>query len=431
MTALRRFFVCLFVLLFALNGSVAQTNKKINDLKSQKSSLQKKISKNETSLKSTQQSVKKRMSELAILNGQIEAQEDSIARLQRQIDSLARKTRELEEELADLRRELADKKQRYRRSMLYLYNNRKAQNKLLFILSADGFSQMLRRYRYVKEYAKYQKAAGLIIQKKEQQVKDTEEALRRDKANRQEALRVQEKKQAELTASQAAQQKMVKSLRSQQKQIESVLKQDRKTMAELDKKIDYYVQKAIEEERKRREEEARKKAAEEAARQKSQANKGKDKTKADPMGEYKVDEKEYALSQDFASNKGRLPVPITGAYTISAHYGSYNVKGLSGVQLDNKGINLTSRSSCQARAIFDGEVSVIFPLGGLMNVLVRHGSYISVYCNLSSVSVRKGQKVTTRQSIGQVAKDASGNYTLHFQLRKEKAVLNPESWLAR
>ncbi len=81
--------------------------------------------------------------------------------------------------------------------------------------------------------------------------------------------------------------------------------------------------------------------------------------------------------------------------------------------------------------IFDCEVSAIFSLGGFSNVIVRHGSYISVYCNLSSVSVGKGQKVRTKQTLGSVARDASGNCTLHFQLRRETSKLNPEAWLAK
>ena len=417
--------VCILLLLPI--GAGAQTQKKINDLKSQKTTLQKKISKNETSLKQTEQSVKKKLAELAVLNGRIEQQEQSIRTLELQIDSITRKAKQLSLEIEQLRKELADKKLKYRRSMLYLYNNRKQTNKLLFILSADGFGQMLRRYSYVKEYAKYQKVQGQLIQKKEAELKEAERQLQRDKLSKEQMLADQEAKKKELEATQAQQEKMVKSLRGQQKQIQSALATQKKQMAELDKKIDYYVQKAIEEERKRREEEARK-AAE---AQKKAAGKTSAATKAQPMDEYSGAAKEYALSQDFAANKGRLPVPITGAYTISAHYGNYNVKGLSGVQLDNKGINLTSRSSCQARAIFDGEVSEIFPFGGLMNVLVRHGSYISVYCNLSSVAVRKGQKVSTKQTIGNVAKDAAGTYTLHFQLRKEKTVFNPESWIAK
>lgn len=135
------------------------------------------------------------------------------------------------------------------------------------------------------------------------------------------------------------------------------------------------------------------------------------------------------LTGSFASNQGRLPMPITGNYTISSHFGAYNVNGLNGVTLDNKGINLTAPAGAQARCVFDGEVTAIFSMGGMTNVIVRHGSYITVYCNLSGVSVRQGQRVSTRQAIGNVARDASGNCTLHFQLRHETQKLNPERWL--
>ena len=137
------------------------------------------------------------------------------------------------------------------------------------------------------------------------------------------------------------------------------------------------------------------------------------------------------LSGSFASNQGRLPMPITGNYTISSHFGAYNVNGLNGVTLDNKGINLTAPAGAQARTVFDGEVTAIFSMGGMTNVLVRHGSYITVYCNLAGAFVRQGQRVSARQVLGNVARDASGNCTLHFQLRHETQKLNPERWLRR
>ena len=133
------------------------------------------------------------------------------------------------------------------------------------------------------------------------------------------------------------------------------------------------------------------------------------------------------LSGGFEANRGRLPMPITGTYKIVSHFGQYNVQGLSGVTLDNKGINLLGKPGCVARSIYDGEVSAVFGYGGMWNVLVRHGAYISVYCNLKSVSVHKGQKVSTRQALGTVGADN----ILQFQLRKETAKLNPEAWLAR
>lgn len=133
------------------------------------------------------------------------------------------------------------------------------------------------------------------------------------------------------------------------------------------------------------------------------------------------------LSSNFESNKGRLPIPITGGYRIVSHYGQYNVEGLKNVRLDNKGINILGSPGAQARAIFDGEVSAVFSYGGTSGVLVRHGSYISVYCNLRSVSVTRGQKVSTRQVLGTVGADN----ILQFQLRRETAKLNPEVWLGR
>lgn len=140
-----------------------------------------------------------------------------------------------------------------------------------------------------------------------------------------------------------------------------------------------------------------------------------------------VSSEDMALSRNFESNRGRLPMPITGGYRIVSHFGQYNVEGLKNVQLDNKGINIQGGSGACARAIFNGEVSAVFGFGGSMVVMVRHGNYISVYCNLRSVSVHRGQHVSTRQTLGTVGADN----ILQFQLRKGFAKLNPEAWLGR
>ena len=172
-----------------------------------------------------------------------------------------------------------------------------------------------------------------------------------------------------------------------------------------------------------RREAERQAAADAKAREKEMAE-VKKKTKQET---YFVSTEDKRISGSFESNKGRLPMPITGAYRIVSHFGQYNVEGLKGVTLDNKGINIKGQAGAQARSIFDGEVSAVFGIGGVMGVMVRHGSYISVYCNLSSVSVRKGQKVSTRQALGTIGSEN----ILQFQLRKQVAKLNPESWLGR
>ena len=122
------------------------------------------------------------------------------------------------------------------------------------------------------------------------------------------------------------------------------------------------------------------------------------------------------ISGGFEANKGRLPSPLAGGRIVS-HFGTHTVEGLSGVQLDNKGINILGQAGSTVRSIYDGVVSAVFNAGG----------YISVYCNLRSVSVSRGQKVSARQSLGVVGRDN----ILQFQLRKERDKLNPERWIAR
>lgn len=141
----------------------------------------------------------------------------------------------------------------------------------------------------------------------------------------------------------------------------------------------------------------------------------------------KVSTVDRMMNSGFEANRGRLPMPITGGYKIVSHFGQYNVEGLRGVTLDNKGINIMGSPGAQARAVYDGEVSAVIGYAGSMVVMVRHGVYISVYCNLKSVNVSRGQKVSTRQALGTVGAEN----ILQFQLRKERTKLNPEAWLGR
>lgn len=166
----------------------------------------------------------------------------------------------------------------------------------------------------------------------------------------------------------------------------------------------------------------RKAKADEARSRKEIAEAKKDMAEASSLSSV-----DRMMSGGFEANKGRLPMPITGSYKIVSHYGQYTVEGLKGVTLDNKGINILGRPGAVARSIYDGEVSAIYDWEGSMFVMVRHGAYISVYCNLRSVSVSKGQKVSTRQALGTVGADN----ILQFQLRKGSAKLNPEAWLGR
>ena len=113
------------------------------------------------------------------------------------------------------------------------------------------------------------------------------------------------------------------------------------------------------------------------------------------------------------------------------HYGINQVEGMKDVKLNNLGVDVKCGVGANVRNIFDGEVSTVFehPTRKTYGVLIRHGNYISVYCNLATTNVHQGQKLKAGATIGTVATDAQGDNILQFQLRKDLQRLNPEQWI--
>ena len=143
---------------------------------------------------------------------------------------------------------------------------------------------------------------------------------------------------------------------------------------------------------------------------------------------YTVSSEDQRLSGNFESNRGRLPMPVSGGYQIVHRFGMNHVDDVKGhVTLDKKGIDIKAQPGSPVRCIFDGEVSAVFGYAGTTVVIIRHGNYLSVYCDLASVSVSRGQKVNTRQTIGRLGSEG----LMQFQLRRGNEKLNPEGWLSR
>lgn len=413
----------------------AQSTKKIRELEKQHAALQKQISVSESLLQSTKQDVKSQLDNLAVLSGQITDRKQYIETIEKDVQVIQEEISRLKTELNALGRELTEKKKKYEKSVMYMYKNKSVQEKLMFIFSADNLSQMYRRMRYVREYADYQRRQGKEVQRKQYQVSEKQKSLFASRNAKENMLKQGEAEKLKLEAQEKERKALLSALQKKQWEIQHEIKEKRRSANRLNAEIDRLIEMEIEAARKRKEAEARRKA--EAERKQKEAQKetlAENKKAAAPESKvevYKTDNEDRRLSDVFEKNKGKLPMPITGAYAIVGHYGKYQVKGLRNVRLDNKGIDIKGKEGAQARVIFDGEVSAIFQYNGLANVLVRHGSYISVYCNLSSVLVKKGSVLKTKDVIGQVHTDATGNTVLHFQLRKETAKLNPELWLIR
>lgn len=288
----------------------------------------------------------------------------------------------------------------------------------------------------VASLQKQQKTIQQVIaqqRKKDEQLNaeiDRQIAIEVEKARRRAAEEARKKAQAE------AARKRAEELARKKAQAEAEARENARRIAEAkarEQRLKEAAEQASAKQRARAEQAAREAVADrEAAERKAEADARRNKKEIESVREdvqemslmTSVDRK---LSGSFEANRGRLPMPITGAYRVVSHFGQYNVEGLKGVKLDNKGINILGQPGARARSIYDGEVSAVFGFSGSMVVMVRHGSYISVYCNLSSVSVSRGQKVSTRQALGTVGRDN----ILQFQLRHNMSKLNPESWIGR
>lgn len=426
-----------FLFLLPVSPLLAQSNKLIKELESKRGALQQQIAESETLLITTQKDVGSQLKGLAALTGQIEERKRYILTINNDVESIERELSSLERQLTRLQRDLKDKKQRYESSVQYLYKNRSIEEKLMFIFSAKSLAQTYRRMRYVREYATYQRLQGEEVLKKQEQVNRKKTELQQVKAVKEGLLKEREEEKVKLEAQEKEQKLLVANLKKKQWGLQNELNKQRREANQLNARIDRLIAEEIEKARKRAAEEARREAA---ARKKVGEKTEKPatastpaKSKAQPLETYSMSKADHELSGNFTNNRGKLPMPITGAYIITSHYGQYSVEGLRNVKLDNKGIDIQGKPGAQARAIFDGKVAAVFKLNGLFNVLIRHGDYISVYCNLSSASVKQGDDVTTKQILGQIFSDGAdnGRTVLHFQLRKEKEKLNPEPWLNR
>lgn len=485
------------------NTKTSNTSKPVvtvKSLKNEQAQVRKQIQEQERRLQANERDVKKRLQNLMVLTNEIADKRKTIDTIRQDISRLDGDIHVLENQLETLTKELEERKQRFRKSVRYMHRNRNIQSKMMFIFSADNFSQMYRRLRFVREYAAYEQAQGEAVKSMQGQVKEAFDELRSTKRLKDDLLYRGEQEKKSLENKQVEQQNVVSSLKKQQKAIQGIIDQQKRRDAELNARIDKLIAEEIarakakaeaearrkaeaEAARKRAEELARKKAAAEAAarenaRRIAEAKAREEKAKAEARAaarksaeakaraeraareaeierknaerkaaeEAKARKKEMAeaskpvetvytmpaedrrLSGSFESNRGRLPMPIAGSYKIVHRFGTNTVTDVKGhVTLDKKGIDIKGQPGSAVRSVFDGEVSAVFGYGGTSVVIIKHGSYLSVYCDLASVSVSRGQKVSARQTIGRVGSEG----LMQFQLRRGTAKLNPEGWLAR
>ena len=386
-------------------------------MREQAGALRKEITEKEKILLSSQKDVKSRLNNLDIINAQIKEIKSLISLLQSEVRAvegeIAVYTAEIERQekiVEQSRMEYAEALRRARK-----YSN--LQSKLMFVFSAGDFNTMMRRYRYTGEFMNAHKelANTLKVQIAGLEVKRAK--LQATRLLKTQSLMEQDVERRKLQSLEKEQRKIVESLKRESKQVERELKKKRADLQNLNKSIDREIERVLAEER------AAKKKQEAAA-------KSGGSTTAKNSG-YKADAGVDAMSGSFLNNKKKLPMPITGPYLVVEGYGVKNaVSGKGNVPINTGGITLEGSKGAKARCIFDGKVTAVLDTGNYTFVLVRHGKYISVYCNLDNVRVSGGEDIKAGDIIGDIAVDAKeGNPRMLFQLRQEKTKLNPAEWL--
>ena len=411
------FIIALFAILFSFSGLSAQNNE-IKKMREQAGSLRKEITEKEKILVSSQKDVRSRLNNLDIINAKIKEIKRLVNLLQNEVNAVEKEIKANTDEIERQEKIVEKSRQEYAEALRRARKYSNLQSKLMFIFSADDFNTMVRRYRYTGEFmnAHIALADSLKLQITALEIKRTK--LQATRLLKTQSLKERDVERAKLQKLEKEQRKIIESLKKESKQVERELKKKRADLQKLNKAIDREIERIIAEEKA-----AKKK---EAAKNTDSKSTSKKNTPA-----YKADAGVDAMSGSFLSNKKKLPMPITGPYLVVENYGVKNaVSGKGNVPINTGGITLEGSKGAKARCIFDGKVTAVLDTGSYTFVLVRHGKYISVYCNLDNVRVSGGENIKAGDIIGDIAVDAKeGNPRMLFQLRQEKAKLNPSEWL--
>ena len=433
-------FLCCVLL---LESGYAQKSSAVRKLEQQRKEALADIEQTNQLLQETSKSAKSSLNRLNLIAKQILSRKKVISLLNQELDEIEKELMAIQGEIRRLKSQLGEKQTNYGKSMRGLYKRHSAQDKLLFVLSAENFSQSLRRIRYLREYADWQKRQANEIVAKQKEIDLKRQEMEKTRAEKRTLLGTRQEESKKLQSEEAAQKEEVQQLNKKQKDLKAALRKKQKQAEALNRQIE----KQIAEEIARAEAEARaaREKAEREARAQAVKNKAKELSNAaksnEPIreervaatkGGYAMTKAERQLSDNFGNNRGKLPYPVTGRYTVVATFGEQQHSELKYVRTSNSGIDIQTTPGADARAVFNGVVTRVFVVPGYNNsVIVRHGNYLTVYSNLSQVYVKAGDVVSTRQALGKIYADPEeGQATiLHFQLWKEKTKLNPLPWL--
>ncbi len=431
-------------------------DKSQRSIKQEQQRTKKEIKETARKIDSNKKKTRAQLNLLEKLSAEISKNSQELSDLKVSIDSIDTSIVKLNDSINILECKLKVLRNNYKDVLRSVRASRHSTSRLAFLFSSKSFADAYRRVRYLQQFSSWQNAKNDEIKSAIVAINEVKTGFTELQTARTESLKKIMVAQQSLRQNEAKQSQVVADLKKERSSLEAYMKAKQKEAKQLDDQLNKLIAKQqaeekrrrAEAEKKRKEEERRKKEQERALaeKRKKEAEQNKGKTETPPQESEKDMAKKQeskpaidvetdaliALSGKFEENKGRLPFPVGGSYNIVGKFGRHKHPQLQYVEINNNGIDIELLSNNEARAVFDGVVSAIFQQPGFNTiVMVRHGEYITVYGNISSLNVRPGDEVKAKQKIGSVYADPDDDNRriLHFELRKETEKLNPQHWL--
>lgn len=323
-----------------------------------------------------------------------------------QANDLTQRIRSNETDIVRLDTEIKQARQEYARMIQESYKSQSEQNRLLFLFSSESLLQAYKRIQYMKQYARFRKRQAKEIAEKTEQLKSLNTTLAAQRLQKEALVAENRAAQQSLKKEQNQQQAMIQQLKRKSKQLSAQIQQKQKKAAAIDREIERLIREAI------------------AA---SNKKAGKKTTTS-----FAMTPEEKLLASNLEANRGRLPWPVAEG-VITQRFGTQPHPVVRTTMIKSTGITIATAPKSEARAVFEGEVmSILSFKGSNPTVLIKHGNYITAYKNLGKVYVKKGDKINTKQAVGQVfTNPVDGKTQLQFSLFKAMKPQNPKLWLAR
>ncbi|MBE0392551.1 murein hydrolase activator EnvC [Flavobacterium sp. PL002] len=401
-------------------------------LEQRKAQIQKEIRDNEALLKSVKSKEKSAMNVFMIQKNKIRLKENLISTTEKQTKLLANDMYLNQLKINKLNKELVVLKQDYAKMIVKSYKSRSEQSRAMFILSSETFLQAYKRAQYLKQYTNFRKAQGEEINSKSTDLVVTNKKLNGQKVVKQKLLAENVKERVVLEKEKVEQEKLVNEIKKDKNRIVSDIRKKQRESKTIDKQIDRLIREAIAE--------ANRKAALEKAKAKALAEKSNATPKEvaatvakEPVSSSRIEltPESKLIADNFRANRGHLPWPVEKGF-ISLGYGDQAHPIYNTLVIHNSGVEITTNDGASALAVFGGEVASVMVLSPVNKaVMIQHGDYFTIYQNLSSVSVSKGDKVSIKQTIGRVRTNGDTSKTvIKFLLLQNTTYTDPKGWLS-